>query len=64
MKLDKELIRAQENLLEEYRIAINHRDDVMGIKNEQIEYLNNHIIELNKIIDQYKALLEAPIILQ
>jgi hypothetical protein len=64
MKLDKELIRAQELLLEEYRVAINHRDAVLGLKDEQIEYLNNHIIELNKIIDQYKALLEAPIILQ
>jgi hypothetical protein len=64
MKLDKELIRAQELLLEEYRVAINNRDAVLGLKDEQIEYLNNHIIELNKIIDQYKALLEAPIILQ
>ena len=64
MKLDKELIRAQELLLEEYRVAINHRDAVLELKNEHIEYLNNHIIELNKIIDQYKALLEAPIILQ
>ena len=64
MKLDKELIRAQELLLEEFRVAINHRDAVLGLKDEQIEYLNNHIIELNKIIDQYKALLEAPIILQ
>ena len=64
MKLDKELIRAQELLLEEYRVAMNHRDAVLGLKDEQIEYLNNHIIELNKIIDQYKALLEAPIILQ
>ena len=64
MKLDKELIRAQELLLEEYRVAMNHRDAVLGLKDEQIEYLNNHITELNKIIDQYKALLEAPIILQ
>ena len=64
MKLDKELIRAQELLLEDYRVAINHRDAMIGLKDEQIEYLNNHIIELNKIIDQYKALLEAPIILQ
>ncbi len=64
MKLDKELIGAQELLLEEYRVAMNHRDAVLGLKDEQIEYLNNHIIELNKIIDQYKALLEAPIILQ
>ena len=64
MKLDKELIRAQELLLEEYRVAINSKDAILGLKDEQIEYLNNHIIELNKIIDQYKALLEAPIILQ
>ena len=64
MKLDKELIRAQELLLEEYRVAMNHRDAVLGLKDEQIEYLNNHIIEINKIIDEYKALLQAPIILQ
>lgn len=64
MKLDKELIRAQELLLEDYRVSINHRDAVIELKDDQIEYLNNHIIELNKIIDQYKALLEAPIILQ
>jgi hypothetical protein len=64
MKLDKELIRAQELLLEEYRVAINNRDALLILKDEQIEYLNNHIIEINKIIDHYKALLEAPIILQ
>ncbi len=64
MKLDKELIRAQELLLEEYRVAINYKDSIIGLKDEQIEYLNNHIIELNKIIDEYKALLQAPIILQ
>ena len=64
MKLDKELIRAQELLLEEYRVAMNHRDAVLGLKDEQIEYLNNHIIEINKITDHYKALLQAPIILQ
>jgi hypothetical protein len=64
MKLDKELIRAQELLLEEYRVAMNHRDAVLGLKDEQIEYLNNHITELNKIIDEYKVLLQAPIILQ
>jgi hypothetical protein len=64
MKLDKELIRAQELLLEEYRVAINYKDSIIGLKDEQIEYLNNHIVEINKIIDQYKALLEAPIILQ
>ena len=64
MKLDKELIRAQELLLEEYRVAMNHRDSIIGLKDEQIEYLNNHITELNKIIDEYKALLQAPIILQ
>jgi len=64
MKLDKELIRAQELLLEEYRVAINNRDALLVLKDEQIEYLNNHIIEINKITDHYKALLEAPIILQ
>jgi hypothetical protein len=64
MKLDKELIRAQELLLEEYRVAINYKDSIIGLKDEQIEYLNNHIIEINKITDKYKALLEAPIILQ
>ena len=64
MKLDKELIRAQELLLEEYRVAINYKDSIIGLKDEQIEYLNNHITELNKIIDEYKALLQAPIILQ
>jgi len=64
MKLDKELIRAQELLLEEYRVAINYKDSIIGLKDEQIEYLNNHIIEINKIADKYKALLEAPIILQ
>jgi hypothetical protein len=64
MKLDKELIRAQELLLEEYRVAINYKDSIIGLKDEQIEYLNNHIIEINKITDHYKALLEAPIILQ
>jgi hypothetical protein len=64
MKLDKELIRAQELLLEEYRVSINYKDSIIGLKDEQIEYLNNHIVEINKIIDQYKALLEAPIILQ
>jgi hypothetical protein len=64
MKLDKELIRAQEILLEEYRVAINNRDALLVLKDEQIEYLNNHIIEINKITDHYKALLEAPIILQ
>jgi hypothetical protein len=64
MKLDKELIRTQELLLEEYRVAINNRDALLILKDEQIEYLNNHIIEINKIIDHYKALLEAPIILQ
>ena len=62
--MEKEVIRAQESLINLYQETIAQRDELIGLKNERIQMLEEYALGLEKLIEDYKTLLSKPIILQ
>jgi hypothetical protein len=62
--LQKEVIRAQDQLIKEYKQALDYSDFMQEAKDEYIKFLEGKVEELLALSKEQLEILQKPIILQ
>ncbi len=62
--LQKEVIRAQDQLIKEYKQALDYSDYMQEAKDEYIKFLEGKVEELLALSKEQLEILQKPIILQ
>lgn len=62
--IQKEVIRAQDELIQEYRKALDHSEHMNNLKDEHIKFLESKVEELLALSKEQLEILQKPIILQ
>ena len=58
-KAYKQICDSQQGLIDIMNDHIKSQEKLITVREEQVEYLKTHIGELNKIIDEYRVLLNG-----
>jgi len=62
--IQKEVIRAQDQLIKEYKQALDYSDYIQEAKDEYIKFLEGKVEELLALSKEQLEILQKPIILQ
>ena len=62
--IQKEVIRAQDELIKQYEEALSHSDYMQEAKDEYIKFLEGKVEELLALSKEQLEILQKPIILQ
>jgi len=62
--IQKEVIRAQDQLIKEYKQALDYSDYMQEAKDEYIKFLEGKVEELLALSKEQLEILQKPIILQ
>ena len=62
--IQKEVIRAQDQLIKEYKQALDYSDYMQEAKDEYIKFLEGKVVELLALSKEQLEILQKPIILQ
>ena len=62
--IQKEVIRAQDQLIKEYKQALDYSDFMQEAKDEYIKFLEGKVEELLALSKEQLEILQKPIILQ
>jgi hypothetical protein len=62
--IQKEVIRAQDELIKQYKEALSHSDYMQEAKDEYIKFLEGKVEELLALSKEQLEILQKPIILQ
>ncbi len=62
--IQKEVIRAQDELIKHYKEALSHSDYIQEAKDEYIKFLEGKVEELLALSKEQLEILQKPIILQ
>jgi len=62
--IQKEVIRAQDQLIKQYKEALSHSDFMHETKDEYIKFLEGKVEELLALSKEQLEILQKPIILQ